>query len=102
MTTINDFLSQFTKQKLSKAAKTTVREFEEDKKNNFVCFVDDGKESYDVQITLNSSSEIAQISCDCGGEEFCIHKIALANHISKQDSGKITRTPKIKKVSEAE
>ena len=53
MLNIIDLESQFSKQKINKAKKLSLREIEEDKKNHFICFVDEGEESYDAQISIN-------------------------------------------------
>ena len=43
MHNIIDLESQFSKQKISKAKKLSLREIEEDKKNNFMCFIDESE-----------------------------------------------------------
>ncbi|MCD1116783.1 hypothetical protein [Chryseobacterium turcicum] len=103
MFSILDLESQFSKPKINKSKKMTVREFEEQSKNHFVSFVDDTMESFDVQIILNPKSEIIKSSCDCNSKDFCFHQLALSIFIAENNSGKTTskRTSK-KKISEAE
>lgn len=103
MYTILDLESRFSKQKINKAKKLLIREFEEEKKNHFICFVDDENESYDARIVLNPKSEITESSCDCESKDFCLHLLAMGLFMSENKSGKISsqKTTK-KKVSEAE
>lgn len=100
---ILDLENQFLKQKINKAKKLPIRELEEEKKNNFVCFVDEENESYDVRIALNAKSEITEYSCECGSKDFCMHLLAMGIFISESKTGKTEtkKNPK-KKVSEAE
>ena len=83
MLNIIDLESQFSKQKINKAKKLSLREIEEDKKNNFICFIDEGEESYDVQISINEKLDIIDSSCDCSEKGFCNHVLAFAIHISE-------------------
>jgi len=103
MYTILDLESRFSKQKINKAKKLLIREFEEEKKNHFICFVDDENESYDARIVLNPKSEITESSYDCESKDFCLHLLAMGLFMSENKSGKIIsqKTTK-KKVSEAE
>lgn len=103
MFSILDLESQFSKQKINKSKKMTVREFEEESKNHFVSFVDDEIESFDVQIILNPKYEIIKSSCDCNSKDFCLHQLALSIFISENNSGKTTSKKAVKrKISEAE
>lgn len=102
MFSIIDLENQFSKQKLNKAKKLVVRELEEEKKNRFVCFIDENEESFDVQIQLSAKSEITDSSCDCESGDFCLHKLALAIHLSEKKSGKTPNRAKAKKISETE
>ncbi|AZB22308.1 hypothetical protein EG338_09625 [Kaistella haifensis] len=104
MLNIIDLESQFSKQKINKAKKLSLREIEEDKKNNFICFIDEGEESYDVQISINEKLEIIDSSCDCSDQGFCNHLLALAIHIFEIKNNKPTKKTKLKakKISEAE
>ncbi|MCS3870438.1 type III secretory pathway component EscR [Chryseobacterium ginsenosidimutans] len=100
---ILDLENQFSRQKINKAKKLAVRELEEEKKNHFVCFVDEENESYDVRIVLNTKLEIAESSCDCASKDFCLHLLAMGLFISENKTGATTlkKTTK-KKISEAE
>jgi hypothetical protein len=102
MLNIIDLETQFSKQKINKAKKLSLREIEEDKKNHFICFVDEGEESYDAQISISEKLEIIDSSCDCSEKGFCNHLLALAIHISEIKNNKPTKKAKAKKISEAE
>ena len=102
MLNIIDLETQFSKQKISKSKKLSLREIEEDKKNHFICFVDEGEESYDAQISISEKLEIIDFSCDCSEKVFCNHLLALAIHISEIKNNKRTKKAKAKKISEAE
>ena len=97
MLNIIDLESQFSKQKISKAKKLSLREIEEDKKNHFICFVDEGEESYDAQISISEKLEIIDSSCDCSDQGFCNHLLALAIHIFEIKNNKPTKKNKSKK-----
>ncbi len=100
---LSDLQNQFSKQKINKAKKLSIREFEETGKNRFVCFVDEEAESYDVDITLGAKTEITEYSCECGSKDFCIHALAMGIFMSENKTGK-TASPRggKKKISEAE
>ena len=104
MLNIIDLETQFSKQKISKSKKLSLREIEEDKKNHFICFVDEGEESYDAQISISEKLEIIDFSCDCSEKGFCNHLLALAIHIFEIKNNKPTKKTKLKakKISEAE
>ncbi len=54
-----------------------VRELDEEEKNKFVAFVDEGDASYDVQITF-AKDKITEHTCDCTEEYYCCaHQIAV-------------------------
>ena len=90
MLNIIDLETQFSKQKISKSKKLSLREIEEDKKNHFICFVDEGEESYDAQISISEKLEIIDFSCDCSEKGFCNHLLALAIHIFEIKNNKPT------------
>lgn len=100
---LSDLQNQFSKQKINKAKKLSIREFEETGKNRFVCFVDEEAESYDVGITLDAKTEITEYSCECSSKDFCIHTLAMGIFMSENKTGK-TASPRgsKKKISEAE
>jgi len=94
-----DLQNQFSKQKINKAKKFSIREFEETEKNRFVCFVDEEAESYDVEITLNTKSEITGYSCECGSKDFCIHALAMGLFMSENKTGRTSSQRGAKKRS---
>ncbi|MBL7755717.1 MAG: hypothetical protein JNM44_14670 [Chitinophagaceae bacterium] len=77
-----------------------VRELDEENKNQFVAYVDEGRDSRDVCIWLNDKNEIEKHSCDCGDEYFfCIHKVAVCLHLAEY-GGKV-KVSKVKTVRKA-
>lgn len=103
MINLENIEEQFSKQKVNKAKRMILREFEEERKNHFICFVDEESQSYDVKIVLNSTSEIEESSCDCMAKDFCAHQLAVAIFISQKQSGKkVSKRSAKKKISEAE
>ncbi len=103
MYNISDLQNQFSKQKINKAKKLSIREFEETEKKRFVCFVDDETESYDVSLLINSKSEITGYSCECGSKDFCLHVLAMGIFMSENKTGKTSSRKGVKKkMSEAE
>lgn len=88
--------------KEAKTFQNKIREFEETEKGNFIAFVDDGSESYDVNIVLNPTADsVEQASCDCNDKSaFCIHKVAVLIFMkdgSKSKSNESTTLKKIRK-----
>ena len=76
------------------ALKNPVRECDESPKNNFVAYVDDGADSYDVSLVFSVKSELEMHGCDCKSTiDFCRHKAALLIHIAE---GKKTATAAVK------
>ena len=64
------------------AAQCTVRECDEEEKDFFVAFVDQGVHSFDVNVKINPKQEIVSSTCDCPkGDSMCQHKYALMMHI---------------------
>ncbi len=100
---ISDLQNQFSKQKINKAKKLSIREFEETEKNRFVCFVDEEAASYDVGITIDAKAEITEYSCECGSKDFCIHALAMGIFMSENKTDKTaSRRGSRKKISETE
>lgn len=61
----------------NKAMQLPVRELEQESKGHYVAFVDDGEQSYDVQVSIQTS-KITAFTCDCAnGETLCLHKVAV-------------------------
>ncbi|MCJ8155046.1 hypothetical protein MKJ01_14860 [Chryseobacterium sp. SSA4.19] len=103
MYNLSDLQNQFSKQKINKVKKFSIREFEETEKNRFVCFVDEETASYDVGLVLNSESEITEYSCECGSKDFCLHVLAMGIFMSQNKAGKISSPKRAKKkTTEAE
>jgi len=76
-TKIKELLAAIPAATRRKAEKFPVREAEETDKGNWVAFVDDGAESYDVQLSL-SKGNLLQHTCDCGkvdADGFCLHQL---------------------------
>ena len=62
--------------KLKNADKINIRELEEEGKNNFIAFADDGDNSFDVNVRIDEAGEVQELTCDCESKVICIHKIA--------------------------
>ncbi len=84
--------------------KNAVRELEEEEKNKFIAFVDDGEASYDVMINIDKTFEILEHSCDCEEKYiFCEHKVAVALHLKdrgKSDDNSVAKKIRAKKIDE--
>lgn len=81
---------------LKQAEKNTVRECDETEKGNFIAYVDEGADSFDVALKISVHGEIAAHSCDCkNGNNFCRHRAALLLHIA--EAKKIKQGVKSKK-----
>ncbi|MCU0374524.1 MAG: hypothetical protein MUF24_04365 [Chitinophagaceae bacterium] len=81
-----------------KAEKLPVREAEEADKGEWVAFVDDGANSYDVQLSI-SRGNLLRHTCDCGkldADGFCLHQMALLLHISTISTS-VPTAPKTKR-----
>ncbi len=77
------------------AAQCTVRECDEETKGNFVAFVDQGDQSFDVSLSLNTKQEILSSTCECSkGDAMCQHKFALMLHLAGNEK---VATPKLVK-----
>lgn len=86
MTLVN-FLKE-NQSKLKNSQKLNVRDFDELDTNTFVAYVDQGNESFDVQVKLDSSKKIIETNCDCEENGICNHIIALANFIAENKTEK--------------
>lgn len=82
--------------------KLKVREFDEESKGVFIAFVDEGKESYDVHLSIDDKNELVKQECDCETKKPCLHQVFLAEFISnkKQVFTKINKTKRVKKTPE--
>lgn len=79
--TIKELLQKTNSKQESVIKKLTVRELDEEGKGNYVSFVDDAQDTYDVNIKLQHEN-IETASCDCGKTKPCIHIIAVAKAIN--------------------
>lgn len=95
---IIELLNSFPEKKRKQAIQFSVRELEEVKKNNFIAFVDDKAESYDVSIVVSRNTIIAH-RCDCGiKEDYCLHKLAVIEELKN----KIEKIPTKRRQKESE
>ncbi len=101
--TLENYESVLSKELLKAAEKCPVRECDEIEKGVLIAYVDEGKESFDVSLTIERNMEISANSCDCkNGAKFCRHKAALLMHIAKGKNKKSNSTGKIKKTTKAD
>jgi len=94
--TLSNFLIEH-KTKLKSTQKLKVRDLDEIEKNTFVAYVDEGQESYDVQIELDTKKNIKNTQCDCEAGGICNHIVALAHFISENKTEKTTLKKAVKK-----
>lgn len=75
--------------KIAQAQKLMVRELEEhDGVGNYIAFVDEGEESYDVNILLKGD-DVSAHSCDCKRKDsYCVHQLAVILALSSSASSK--------------
>jgi len=80
--------------------KNKIREFEEETSGNFIAFVDQGKNSWDVSIVLDDKSlEIKKTACDCPSKsKICEHIVAVLNVILNGSSNIKSSSTLIKKI----
>jgi hypothetical protein len=100
MPSFTDFLA--THKPLLTNKKLKVRELDEETKGVFVAFVDEGKESYDVHISIDDNDELTKNECDCENKKPCVHQVFLAEYIlnKKQNSTEKTKQRSTKKLPE--
>jgi len=105
---IAQILAKQSETKLTQAKKLIVRELEEvEVKGNFVAYVDEGEESYDINVQLDKEVVVGH-SCDCGRRDsYCIHQIAILLMLSSEKESpsatkKSSKPAKGKKVKESE
>ena len=82
---IAQILAKQSETKLTQAKKLIVRELEEvEVKGNFVAYVDEGEESYDINVQLDKDVVVGH-SCDCGRRDsYCIHQIVILLMLSSE------------------
>lgn len=100
MPTLSSFFSDHKHLVVNKKLK--VRELDEETEGNFVSFVDEGKESYDVHISIDDKNELTKNECDCENKKPCSHQVFLAEFIlnKKQNSTEKTKRKSKKKLPE--
>ncbi|MDR6737198.1 SWIM zinc finger family protein [Sphingobacterium sp. 2149] len=105
---IAQILAKQSETKLTQAKKLIVRELEEvEVKGNFVAYVDEAEESYDINVQLDKEVVVGH-SCDCGRRDsYCIHQIAILLMLSSEKESpsatkKSSKPAKGKKVKESE
>jgi hypothetical protein len=100
MPTIPQHLKALSPEKLRKIESLIVRECDETSKGQFVAFVAEGGQDYDVAISLSPKGEILSHSCDCTDPEpICRHKSALMLYIQKGQPKKGVKPALVKKKS---
>lgn len=100
---LKNFKQNITVAILTKSKKGVVRECDETGKGNFVAFVDEDANSFDVSIEVNAKGEILNHLCDCDLKTpICQHKIALISFLANNESIKKTVVVKKKKQTELE
>lgn len=92
MPTISEFIVSH--KKLIHNKKLKLRELDEESKGAFIAFVDEGKESYDVHISIDSKNELLKQECDCENKKPCLHQVYLAQFIAEKKQ--ILNNPKRK------
>lgn len=92
------YINKLSTSEKNKVSKLTVRELEEETKNIFIAFVDEGTHSFDVKIELNKE-EVLHAFCDCTLKEaFCLHKTAVLAHIFQNKTSVTTKRQPKKKI----
>lgn len=90
--------------KVTLAHKLEVRELEEHgEKGNFIAFVDEGPESYDVNITVEGS-QVRIHTCDCAIKDtYCVHQLAVLLQLNgaKKNTPTTKRVPAKRKMKES-
>jgi len=71
----------------NRAMQLPVRELEQESKGHYVAFVDDGEQSYDVQLFIQAA-KITAFTCDCPNvETLCLHKVAVLLAMEESKGG---------------
>jgi len=79
------------------AEKLKARECEETEVGHFVAFVEEGKNDYDVSVSVTPKGLITGHSCDCGDKlPVCRHKVALLLFLAGGRKSKLVADPKKK------
>ena len=99
---IYNFEEGISKSRIANAKKLLVRELEEENKNNYVAFVDENENSYDVNLKFNENYNLSLSNCECGALSLCNHKIAVLSQVSQRVLKKKKPSGRTKKLSESE
>lgn len=100
--TIQNFLKEH-QTKVKATQKLIVRDLDEISKNEIVAYVDEGKESYDVQVVFDNKNNIKITQCDCGLGGICNHIVALIHFIFENKTvKKVIKKPIKKKLTETD
>jgi uncharacterized Zn finger protein len=83
---ISQILAKQSETKFVQARKLVFRELEEvESKGNYVAYVDEGDDSYDINIQLDKDVIVAH-SCDCERRDsYCIHQLAILMQLLPSD-----------------
>ena len=93
---IQELLKQLTAKEKAQIKAVQVRELDEEEPGNFVAFVDEAEETYDVHIALNEQS-VQRMTCDCGStQNICVHQGAVLLQITEKGL-KVAPTQVVKK-----
>lgn len=103
--TLLDYSKQVPTVLLKKSDKLEARDIDEPTKDKFIAYVDEGDNSHDVFIELNSKKEIVDSGCDCENQNgLCVHKLALLRFLVsykiKTTTSKVVRKKKMTEVEE--
>lgn len=100
---VKKILATLSKDLIRAAEKITVRECDEIEKGQFVAYLDEGTDTYDVSVTISKENEVISQSCDCNnGKGECVHKVALLLYLNNGKKPKQTTVKQKKKESQAE
>jgi hypothetical protein len=98
--TLKNYTKELSKELLQLAEKNAVRECDESEAGQFIAYVDEGSNSFDVSVIVLPGEKIGKSTCDCGSNiNFCRHKVALVNHLANNQ--KLKSTVKLKKKESA-
>jgi hypothetical protein len=81
---LKKYRTAFTKELLQAATKTPVRECDETAPGQYVAYVDDGDDTWDVAVTVNRETGVVTAhTCECNDKAaICRHRVALIAHIA--------------------
>jgi hypothetical protein len=98
---LKNFRSELPAEMVRKAEKASTRECDILKKGEYVAYVDERNESFDVSLSVTDSGIISKSSCDCSKKQgICRHQVALMIHLTKETK-KQSPSKRKKKLSES-